>query len=131
MMRLSPLGPNGPDRVIAGDSAEVAFKSTSAESLPRWATGTGQSSYLKFRSGPIARRGRGGIRSFGSASTTLSSLWADQGQNEVRPWRLYKNSHVQVVHHGAATVCGSHKELVLSDFNCCGSGCFMLIINWK
>ncbi len=53
---------------------KVAFKSTSAESLPRWAIGTGQSSCLQFRSGTVARRGRGCIMPFGSASTTLSSL---------------------------------------------------------
>ncbi len=54
---------------------KVAFKSTSAEPLPRWAIGTGQSSCLQFRSGTIARRGRGGIMPFGSASTTLYLLW--------------------------------------------------------
>ncbi len=43
---------------------KVAFKSTSAEPLPRWAIGTGQSSCLQFRSGTIARRGRGGIMPF-------------------------------------------------------------------
>ncbi len=43
---------------------KVTFKSTSAEPLPRWAIGTGQSSCLQFRSGPIARRGRGGIMPF-------------------------------------------------------------------
>ena len=53
---------------------KLAFKSTSAEPLPRWAIGTGQSSCLQFRSGPIARRGRGGIMPFGSASTTQYSL---------------------------------------------------------
>ena len=53
---------------------KVAFKSASAEPLPRWAIGTGQSSCLQIRSGPIARRGRGGIMPFDSASTTLSSL---------------------------------------------------------
>ncbi len=36
---------------------KVAFKSTSAEPLPRRAIGTGQLSRLRFRAGPIARRG--------------------------------------------------------------------------
>ncbi len=53
---------------------KVASKATSAEPLPRWAIGTGQSSCLQFRSGTIARRGRGGIMPFGSASTTRCSL---------------------------------------------------------
>ncbi len=38
---------------------KVAFKSTSAEPLPRRAIGTGQLSRLRFRAGPIARRGGG------------------------------------------------------------------------
>ncbi len=36
---------------------KVVFKSTSAEPLPRRAIGTGQLSRLRFRAGPIARRG--------------------------------------------------------------------------
>ncbi len=38
---------------------KVVFKSTSAEPLPRRAIGTGQLSRLRFRAGPIARRGGG------------------------------------------------------------------------
>ncbi len=63
MMRVSIL-------VVAGNYChvglyeKVAFKSTPAEPLPRWAIGTGQSSCLQFRSGTIARRGRGGIMPF-------------------------------------------------------------------
>ena len=91
---------------------KAASKATSAEPPHRWAIGTGQLSCLQFRSGPIARRGGGGIIPFGSASTTLSllcspghggykkeqisltlfhaSLWANRGQNEVCPWQLYQ-----------------------------------------
>ncbi len=43
---------------------KVAFKSTSAEPLPRRAIGTGQLSRLRFRAGPIARRGGGGMMPF-------------------------------------------------------------------
>ena len=43
---------------------KAAFKSTSAEPLPRWVIGTGQLNCLQFRSGPIARRGRGGMMPF-------------------------------------------------------------------
>ncbi len=53
---------------------KAASKATSAEPPPRWAIGTGQLSCLQFRSGPIARRGGGGIIPFGSASTTLYLL---------------------------------------------------------
>ena len=66
--------------VVAGGYSHVclyekaASKATSAEPPPRWAIGTGQLSCLQFRSGPIARRGGGGIIPFGSASTTLYLL---------------------------------------------------------
>ena len=53
---------------------KIAKMATSAEPPPRWAIGTGQLSCLQFRSGPIARRGGGGIIPFGSASTTLYLL---------------------------------------------------------
>ena len=53
---------------------KAASKATSAEPPPRWAIGTGQLSCLQFRSGPIARRGGGGIIPFSSASTTLNLL---------------------------------------------------------
>ena len=53
---------------------KATSKATSAEPPPRWAIGTGQLSCLQFRSGPIARRGGGGIIPFGSASTTQYSL---------------------------------------------------------
>ncbi len=43
---------------------KAASKATSAEPPPRWAIGTGQLSCLQFRSGPIARRGGGGIIPF-------------------------------------------------------------------
>ncbi len=43
---------------------KAASKATSAEPPPRWAIGTGQLSRLRFRSGPIARRGGGGIMPF-------------------------------------------------------------------
>ncbi len=43
---------------------KAASKATSAEPPPRWAIGTGQLSCLQFRSGPIARRGGGGIMPF-------------------------------------------------------------------
>ena len=53
---------------------KAASKATSAEPPPRWVIGTGQLSCLQFRSGPIARRGGGGIIPFGSASKTLYLL---------------------------------------------------------
>ncbi len=96
---------------------KAASKATSAEPPPRWAIGTGQLSCLQFRSGPIARRGGGGIIPFGSASTTLYLLCPagharykkiqacltlllrfvvgkPGSQIPVHPWRLYLNSHL-------------------------------------
>ncbi|WP_212637977.1 hypothetical protein [Desulfocicer vacuolatum] len=63
----------------------AASKATSAEPSPRRAIGTGQLSCLQFRSGPIARRGDGGIIPFsifvvGGSRSKQDSLVAVMGR---------------------------------------------------
>ncbi len=87
---------------------KAASKATSAEPPPRWAIGTGQLSCLQFRSGPIARRGGGGIIPFSifvvsgrtcplyervGKPNILSNLVVGEpgSQIPVRPWRLLKS----------------------------------------